>query len=403
MNWKINYLGSMLSWVMDSYDLGAVVITATILSNLFYPTLGLLGAILPVVFTVAFRPLGSLIFGAIADWRGRRVSLLVTVLGYSLAIGLTAFLPTYQQAGILAPVALSLLRIFQGIFIGGDVSASFTLAMESVYSRRGLFSGLLQSGTLIGFVIVDSLFTYFSHLPNHFIVTTGWRYIFLIGIIPALLAILIRYKVTEPEIYLKAEKKPIITGLKPLYQTIIVMIGFWLMIYAGPQFVPTFLGKVLGLTPQVYGFLALIMNLIGIPAMIISGFLSDYIGRKTIGIIGSILAILAGSMLYLFSTTSNIEYIILAFGFLMNLPSAITPAYLAERFKTFSRATGVGFSYNGAFIIAGLAQLYIALLSDYMAPHIAALTVLTIGAIIAIIGLAIGPETLRINELKVEH
>ena len=403
MNWKINYLGSMFSWVMDAYDLGAVVITSTILGKLFYPTLGLLGAILPIVFTVVFRPIGALIFGAIADWRGRRTSLLITVLGYSLSIGLTAFLPTYYQVGILAPISLSILRAFQGIFIGGDVSGSFTLAMESTPHRRGLFSGLLQSGTLMGFVIVDGLFLYFSSLPYHFIFTHGWRYIFLIGVLPALLAILIRYNMTEPEIYLKAEKKPIITGLKPLYQTIIVMIGFWLMVYAGPQFVPVFLGKVLGLGPQVYGFLAFIMNFIGIPAMVISGFIADYIGRKTIGIVGSILSILAGSMLYLFSTTSNITYIILAFGFLINLPSAVTPAYLAERFKTFSRATGVGFSYNGAYIVAGFAQLYIALLSNYMSPHIAALTILTIGAIIAIIGLAIGPETLKVNELKLEQ
>lgn len=118
MNWKINYLGSLVSWVMDSYDLGAVVITTTILGKLFYPTLGLLGAVLPVVFTVAFRPIGSLIFGAIADWRGRRASLLITVLGYSFSIGLTAFLPTYYQIGIFAPLSLSLLRILQGIFIG---------------------------------------------------------------------------------------------------------------------------------------------------------------------------------------------------------------------------------------------------------------------------------------------
>ncbi|BFH72274.1 MFS transporter [Sulfurisphaera javensis] len=399
MNWKINYFGAFLSWVMDSYDLGAVVITATILGKLFYPTLGLLGAVLPIVFTVVFRPLGSFIFGVIADWRGRKSSLMLTVLGYSLSIGLTGFLPTYYQIGLLAPVFLSLLRAFQGFFIGGDVSSSFTLAMESVYSHRGLFSGTLQSGTLVGFVIVDALFTYLASQPGF--ITTGWRYIFIIGIIPAILALLIRYKITEPEIYLKSEKKPIRTGLKPIFQTIIVMIGFWLMIYSGPQFVPVFLGEILKLAQQEVGFLALLMNLIGIPSMIISGFVSDYIGRKGMAIIGSVLSILAGSLLYLFSTTGNILDIILAFGFLINLPSAITPAYLSERFKTFSRATGVGFSYNGAFIIAGLSQIYISLLSNIMPVKVASLTVLTIGGILAIIGLLLGPETLKVNELKI--
>ncbi|BFI76664.1 MFS transporter [Sulfurisphaera ohwakuensis] len=400
MNWKINFLGAYLSWVMDSYDLGAVVITSTILGKLFYPTLGLLGAVLPIVFTVVFRPIGSLIFGLFADWRGRKSILTITVLGYSLAIGLTAFLPTYYQVGVLATVLLSILRVFQGIFIGGDVSSSFTLAMESIFTRRGLFSGITQSGTLVGFVIVDLLFTYFAKTPT-FLITEGWRIIFLVGILPAILAIIIRYKVTESEIYLKSEKKPVSQGLRPIFQTILVMIGFWLMIYSGPQFVPVFLGNVLKLPSSVYGFLALIMNLVGIPAMILSGFLSDYIGRKSMAIIGSILSIFAGVLLYLYSATSNLTFLITAFGFLINLPSAITPAYLAERFKTYSRATGVGFSYNGAFFVAGFAQIYISLLGKIMPVNYSALTVLTIGALLAIIGLVIGPETLKVNELKI--
>lgn len=401
---KANYLGAYFSWVMDSYDLGAVVITASILEKLFYPTLGLLGAVLPIVFTVVSRPLGGFLFGLFSDLKGRKVMLIFTVMGYSATVGITGILPTYYQMGILAPVLLSLLRIFQGIFIGGDVSSSFTLAMESVSIRRGLFSGIMQSGTLVGFVLVDLLFTLLA--PKPFFISYGWRIIFLTAIIPAALAVIIRSKISESEIYMKVEKPKttdVIYGLKPLIQTIPVMIGFWIMIYAGPQFVPILLGTIMKLPPSVYGPLALYMNLIGIPSMILSGFAADKVGRKSMGILGTIVSSAVASILYLgVNHGFPLLYAILLFGFGVNLPSAITPAYLSERFGTISRATGVGFSYNGAFLVAGFSSIYISLLSRTLSPYISALIVFGIGSVISIIGLLMGPETLRQSELTTE-
>ncbi|MGC9105542.1 MAG: MFS transporter [Thermoprotei archaeon] len=382
---------------MDSYDLGAVVITTPILGKLFFPDLGTLGAVLPIVFTVISRPLGGFLFGYLADLRGRKVALIVTVLGYSLSIGLTGLLPTYAQVGIIASVALAVLRFVQGIFIGGDVSSSFTLAMESVRSRRGLLSGVLQGGTLVGFVLVDLLFTYLASTTN---IVETWRYIFLTGAIPAALALIVRLGVTEPEVYLREGRTaPILSGLKNLYQTLLVMIGFWVMIYSGPQFMAVYLGSYLHLSPKVYGTLILIMNAVGIAAMALSGFLSDYIGRKWMATIGVLLSAVGAFVVY--SQTSDVNLAVPLFGFLVNLPSAVTPAYLSERFKTFSRATGVGFSYNGAFIVAGFTQVYVTTLSNYFALPMAALTVFAVGAVLAIVGLMLGPETLRSSELKV--
>ncbi|MCG2907766.1 MAG: MFS transporter, partial [Sulfolobales archaeon] len=368
---KANYLGAYLSWVMDSYDLGAVVITSAVLGKLFFPTLGILGAVLPIVFTVVSRPLGAFLFGYLADLKGRKVALLITVLGYSLSIGLTGLLPTYEEVGIAASVALVALRVIQGIFIGGDVSTSFVLAMESVRSRRGLLSGVMQGGTLVGFVLVDALFTYLAKTTN---VVDTWRYVFFIGALPAALALLIRLRVTEPEVYLKEGRTaPVLSGLRPLWQTLLVMIGFWLMTYSGPQFMTIYLGTYLGLKPEFYGGLILAMNAIGILAMALSGFLSDYIGRKWMAIAGTVVSLMGAWLLY--GSVLEINYSVPLFGFLVNLPSAVTPAYLSERFKTFSRATGVGFSYNGAFLVAGFSQVYISLLSNYLILPYSALTV----------------------------
>ncbi|AWR98977.1 MFS transporter [Metallosphaera hakonensis] len=393
---RSNYIGAYLSWVMDSYDLGAVVITATILEKVFYPTLGLLGAVLPIIFTVISRPLGGFLFGFFADLKGRKKALVITVLGYSLSIGLTGLIPPYAQIGVLAPLIVSSLRIVQGIFIGGDVSSSFTLAMESVSKWRGFLSGVMQSGTLLGFVLVDLLFTSLARTPGFFV--SGWRYIFFIGVIPAILALVIRVKVSEPKIYVEAEKGNPTRGLSPLWQTILVMIGFWVMIYAGPQFIPVYLGQVLHLSPQTYGFLALIMNVIGIPAMMISGLLSDFLGRKTMGLAGVVIGLITATWFYLAGSPTIASLSV--FGFGMNLASAISPSYLAERFKTFSRATGVGFSYNGAFIVAGFTQLFISQLSALTSVSHSAVIILGIGAVLAGVGLAVGPETLKVSALS---
>ncbi|MCH4815915.1 MAG: MFS transporter [Saccharolobus sp.] len=398
-NWS-NVVGGYISWIMDGYDLGAVVITSTILGKLFYPGIGLLGAVLPIVFTVISRPLGGFVFGYIGDKYGRRVSLLITVLGYSLSIGLTSILPTYAQIGILAAIIISMLRFIQGIFIGGDVAGSFTIVMESLNNYRGIFSGIMQSGVLVGFVGVDSLFTYLASVTGAEFITFYWRLIFAIGVIPAVLAVLIRFKMTEPSIWLKVKHSANpLKGLRELPQPFLVMVGFWLAIYAGPQLVPTLFGQVMKLPPSYYGPLVLYMNLIGIPSMIIAGLLSDYIGRRAMGIIGSIIAAIGSFTFYHFIQIHNINllYLILLFGFLINLPSSITPAFLSERFKTFTRALGVGTAYNGAYIIAGFAPIYVSILSTFMNPFNAATTIAVIGFIIAIIGLVAGPETYKIS------
>jgi MFS family permease len=294
-------------------------------------------------------------------------------------------------------VALVALRVIQGIFIGGDVSTSFVLAMESVRSRRGLLSGVMQGGTLVGFVLVDALFTYLAKTTN---IVDTWRYVFFIGALPAALALLVRLRVIEPEVYLKEGRTaPVLSGLRPLWQTLLVMIGFWLMIYSGPQFMTIYLGTYLGLKPEVYGGLILAMNAIGILAMALSGFLSDYIGRKWMAIAGTVVSLMGAWLLY--GSVLEINYSVPLFGFLVNLPSAVVPAYLSERFKTFSRATGVGFSYNGAFLVAGFSQVYISLLSNYLILPYSALTVFGMGALLAVIGLILGPETLKAGELRV--
>ncbi len=392
-----NVIGGYLSWVMDAYDLGAVLITAPILGSLFFPRSGglllLLYSSLPIAFTVVFRPLGGLIFGYIGDRFGRRTSLLITVLGYSLSIGLTGFLPTYAQVGVLATIALIILRSLQGIFIGGDISGGFTISMESIYRLRGFFSGVFQSGVLLGFVIVDLLSTYLALTLGKAYLSFGWRIIYWVGMVPAILAAFIRLSMAEPIAWVKRQRLSPFKALYPLPQVFMVMLGMWVMVYASSTFMPIFLAAVLKLPPSLYAPLLVVFNAVGIPAMIIAGYASDKLGRKYAGIISAIIAAASAAWFYMTVNAQNLTMELLLFGFLLNLPSGIVPAYLAERFKTHGRATGVGTGYNGPFIIAGWTSTIIAMLSRIINPYGSAMTMFLIGALISIVGLVIGPET----------
>ncbi|WP_054843721.1 MFS transporter [Vulcanisaeta souniana] len=396
---RANIVGGYLSWVMDSYDLGAVLVTAPVLGQLFFPSRRFTDHVVrptAIVFTVIFRPIGGLVFGYVGDKLGRRFSLLVTVLGYSLSIGLTGFLPTYEEIGVSATASLILLRSLQGIFIGGDVAGSFTISMESTPKLRGgLFSGVLQSGVLLGFTLVSLVQSSLVALLGSSFTNYGWRIVFWLGMIPAALAIIIRLSMREPAVWLRrTHLNPPMKALFPLPQVFLVTLGNWIMVYASSTFMPTFLATILGLPPRIYAPLLIIFNAVGIPAMMISGYASDLIGRRTTGVVASVMAIAGAAWFYATVNAHHLTTQLLIFGFFLNLPSAIIPAYLAERFRTHGRATGVGgVGYNGPFIIAGWTSVLIAVLSVVFGPYMAALITFTIGAVLMIIGLLLGPET----------
>jgi predicted MFS family arabinose efflux permease len=222
---------------------------------------------------------------------------------------------------------------------------------------------------LAGFVLSDLLLTLLAG-NSAFLMSEGWRIMFLVGMVPAALALPIRMLAVEPEIYVRSERGNPHRDLAPLAQTLVVMSGLWLALYAGPTYMPTFLSTVLRMSPVEYGPLLLIMNAVGIPAMIITGLLSDFVGRRTIGILGSVAGAVAAASFYLFYWKYAILGLI-TFGIMVNVSASIVPAYLAERFMTFSRATGIGTAYNGAFVVGGFSQVMVAAASGLIGPFAA--------------------------------
>ncbi|MDQ2681630.1 MAG: MFS transporter, partial [Candidatus Eremiobacteraeota bacterium] len=180
------FLASFLGWTLDAFDFFLVTfVAAKIATDLHRSIPEVFGA---VTLTLMMRPLGALIFGYFADKYGRRVPLMVDIALFSLIELLTAFSPNFT--------IFLILRALYGVAMGGEWGLGAALAMEALPPKsRGLFSGILQEGYMVGYLLAALVFGFtFSAI--------GWRGMFLIGVLPAILIFFIRKHVPESQVWI---------------------------------------------------------------------------------------------------------------------------------------------------------------------------------------------------------
>src|SRR3954463_3161783 len=178
-----------LGWTLDAFDFFLVVSCLTAIAREFHKSDAELALTLTV--TLAFRPVGAFIFGLLADRYGRRLPLMIDLVFYSVVEVLSGLAPNYTTFLIL--------RALLGIGMGGEGGVGASLAMEKVPPRlRGVLSGLLQEGYAVGYLL--AAVCYFFVFPRW-----GWRPMFFIGGLPALLALFVRFKVKESEVWKKTK------------------------------------------------------------------------------------------------------------------------------------------------------------------------------------------------------
>src|SRR5437660_1915347 len=178
-----------LGWTLDAFDFFLVVVTLTAIAKEFHKTDKEIA--LSLALTLGFRPVGALIFGLLADRYGRRLPLMLDLVFYSLVEVLSGLAPNYATFMVL--------RALFGIGMGGEWGVGASLAMEKVPPKlRGVLSGLLQEGYAAGYLL--AAVCYFFVFPRW-----GWRPLFFIGGLPALLALFVRYRVKESEVWKKTK------------------------------------------------------------------------------------------------------------------------------------------------------------------------------------------------------
>jgi MFS family permease len=409
---------SSLGWALDLFDLFILLYVAPVIGRLFFPsehqTLSLAAVYASFAVTLLMRPVGSALFGSYADRHGRRGAMIVAVIGVGIATALFGALPTIDQVGILAPVLFLILRLIQGVFVGGVVASTHTLGTESVPPYwRGAMSGLIGGGgagigallASIAYLITSTVF------PGDLYAEWGWRFMFFSGILSSILGFFIFNSLEESPIWaaLKAQRSTAIvkTPVRRLFSreflpillvNLMMTIGGGAGYYLTSGYLPTFL-KVVSKVPNETASLILIAgSFVAIIASVTAGHLSTLWGRKKTLLGMAIIRIVLLPLCYLgMRDASGIGVLAtyaLVLTFFGNAGYAPLLIFLNERFPTAMRSTGTGLSWNIGFAIGGMMPTFVSLSAATPADLPVALAWFVFGiSVIYLIGAIVIPET----------
>ncbi len=346
---KKTILASYLGWMLDAFDFFLLTFLIKDIAKEF-------GVDIPHVayalfLTLAMRFVGAFIFGQIGDRWGRKPALMLDILCYSVLGAAAAFSPNLT--------VFLVLRMLFGIAMGGEWGLGSSLAMESIPPRaRGLVSGFLQSGYPTGFLLASIAYglLYGRTFGDY---TIGWRAMFLLSVLPALLVLFIRSGVPELPAFLEAQKhqrpglwESIRANWGLSIYAVVLMMCFNLFSHGTQDLYPTFLQKQHGFGPGTVSWINIVANLGAIAGGLIFGFASERIGRVNAITIACILA-LPAVPLWAFSST---PFMLAVGAFVMQIAVqgawGVIPAHLNELSPGAVRATLPAFVYQAGNFLA---------------------------------------------------
>lgn len=333
------FIACFLGWSLDAFDFFILVFCVSALATQFQTKVS---AITEAIFlTLAMRPVGAILFGLLADRFGRRPTLMVDIIAYSVFELASAFAPSLK--------IFLITRALFGIAMGGEWGVGAALAFETLpVEGRGFFSGLLQEGYAAGYLMAALAYA----VAFRFV---GWRGMFVIGALPAFVVIYIRTKVDESPAWTQgrvsrgAESrlgKDIRTYLGTFAFLVVLMFALNSFSHGTQDLYPTFLQKDHKFTPQTVGMIAVIANIGALVGGIVFGNWSEKIGRRKAIVIAALLTI---PVIPLWAYSRTVPMLALG-GFLMQLlvqgAWGVIPAHLNELSPPAVRGTFPGFAYQ---------------------------------------------------------
>ncbi|EPE98234.1 MFS transporter [Rhizobium grahamii] len=368
-------IASYLGWTLDAFDFFILVFVLKHIAEEFHTDVAAVSV--AIFLTLAMRPLGALLFGLASDKYGRRITLMVNVALYSLFEFLTGF-----STGLTMFI---MLRALYGIAMGGEWGVGASLVMETVpEDSRGIVSGILQAGYPSGYLLASIVF--FLLFP-----VIGWRGMFFVGALPALLVLYIRRNVEESPAFIKRQKqgrRPFLTVLRenvPLFLwSVLLMTAFNFFSHGTQDLYPTFLETQRNYDSYTTGAIAIVYNIGAICGGLFFGALSQRIGRKKAIVIASLIAV-SVAPLWVYAPGP----VLLAIGaFLMQFfvqgAWGIVPVHLNELSPDEVRGTFPGFAYQlGNLLASGNATLQAGLAERWDGDYAYAL--LMVAAIVSIV------------------
>ncbi len=345
------FTACFLGWTLDAFDFFLLTVCLKAIAADFHVSIKQIAE--AIFFTLVMRPVGALIFGLLAERFGRRPTLMINIVTFSVFELASAFAPNLT--------IFLICRALFGIAMGGEWGVGAALALETLpASRRGFFSGVLQEGYVCGNLLAAALYgLLFPHLHGTGMLT-GWRVMFMIGALPALLAFYMQFKVAESPVWLADRQRrraeggakrsltfqQIRTYLPTFLFLVLLMTAFNSFSHGTQDLYPTFLEKDHQLDPRHVGFIVVISNIGALLGGITCGALSERLGRKRTIITSALFAL---PMVPLWAWSHSVAALALG-GFLMQFAVqgafGVIPAHLNELSPGPLRAIFPGVTYQ---------------------------------------------------------
>jgi MHS family proline/betaine transporter-like MFS transporter len=279
--------------VVEYYDFGIYAVFAETIAKLFFPNFDGYTQLMFsfAIFAIGFfmRPLGGVIFGHIGDKFGRKSALTISIIGMGLSTFLMGGLPSYAQIGIAAPILLTIIRMFQGMCIGGEGAGSAVFIIEHFEDKKiGLIGSIIMAsnvaGTLLAILVGIAI--------NHFIEIDdfSWRYGFFFGGVMGLVGLFMRYKIKETPVFEEMKSKstivkfPIRTVLVEKWQSILIIASFagvaTASTYTIRGFFNVYFAEIIGLPKEMALYIVLSALVALVMALPVFGYVADKVGYK---------------------------------------------------------------------------------------------------------------------------
>jgi MFS family permease len=361
-------VGNVIEWY-DFYIFGSL---ASILAVKFFEKSHPVAAFLSTIalFSIGFliRPLGAFVFGWLGDKVGRKYTFLVTLSGMGLSTAIIGIIPTYAQIGLAAAVILFVLRLIQGLCLGGEYGGAITYVAEHISDeKRGYYTGWLQTSPTLGIVVsLAVIIGTRTYLGTEAFNEWGWRIPFIISLLLVAVAIYIRLSLQETPIFQDIKAKGQTAGnpwreaflsrnIKYVLIACVVVLGQGCVWYSGQFWALYFLQTVKKIDVLTSSYIVGLALLIATPTLIFWGWLSDKIGRKPIILGGMLLASLTYYPLYIalsnYADPNNLNYtmsilIVVVLVNYVGMTYGPIAAFLAEFFPGRIRYTSVSVPYH---------------------------------------------------------